>query len=38
MAEEGDGLGDKESGDTTTVGAETFLEACGHILEICLFP
>jgi len=38
VAKEGDGLGDKGSGDTTTVDAETFLEACGHIPQICLFP
>jgi hypothetical protein len=37
MAEEGDGVGDKGSGDTTTVDAETFLETSGHIPEICLF-
>jgi hypothetical protein len=34
---QGDGVGDKGSGDITTVDAETFLEAFGHIPEICLF-
>jgi hypothetical protein len=37
MAEEGDGVCDKGSGHTTTVDAETFLAASGHIPEICLF-
>lgn len=33
---EGDGIGDKGSGDNTTVDAETFYEAFGHISEIYL--
>ena len=37
MAEEGDGVGDKGSGDTIKMDAEIFLEASRHIPDICLF-
>jgi hypothetical protein len=37
MDEEGDGIRDKRSGDTTKVDAEIFLRAFGLIPEIYLF-
>jgi hypothetical protein len=38
IAEEVDGVGDKESWDTTMIDVQTFLEAFfEHVPEICLF-